>query len=332
MEATPFKAKSNESVNIVIRVEKIDKIRLTIPSLSKEEVIEKDENGDFRLVLENKRGDYEANLEAGNTTTPFTIRKEYFDSAVPEQLEVMSFNCRFDVFHDCCDKSWRIRAPLIIKTILKYKPALISLQETDIYQRQLLEKELYPFYLHFGIPRDGKKEEGNGILYRPDILTFINGENFALSDTPDVIGSSHWGEGNRRICTLARFKSPYGKDILEVFSIHLDYESEKSRINSIKLIKSKIKKTPIENVILIGDFNDTENSQTIQMTKEGMNQAGEGDPQMTFHNFTGLAIEKDDYIFVGENMKPTNYRLIKDEYDEVFPSDHFPIMCDILFN
>jgi len=117
----------------------------------------------------------------------------------------------------------------------------------------------------------------------------------------------------------------------------LDHESVSSQRNSADLITRHIEQIcgDCKNVILMGDFNVTEDNETVEIIRRyGLklkdtctSQSYQQKERGTFHSFSGDKNGlKIDYIFAHPSMKVNEFSIIRDNVKNRYPSDHFPIM------
>ena len=88
-------------------------------------------------------------------------------------------------------------------------------------------------------------------------------------------------------------------------------------------------------VVLTGDFNSEPGGDTykaftrvLQDTRTQV-KAPQG-PRLTFHDFTGMADRRIDYIFV-RGFTPLRAEVRTDHSGKLYPSDHFPVVADLRF-
>ena len=118
---------------------------------------------------------------------------------------VMSFNIRVGTANDG-ENNWSKRRGLAFDVIRDYGADVVGLQEAVRFQIDDI-REALPEYDETGVGRDDGTTRGEHccILYRSDRLEVDESDTFWFSDTPEVPGSSHWGNAYIRICTWARF-------------------------------------------------------------------------------------------------------------------------------
>ena len=245
---------------------------------------------------------------------------------------------------------------IVCEILRKYESAIAGLQEAYRFQIDDMRKIL-PEYNEIGVGRDDGAERGeySAILYRKDLFDVNESGTFWLSDTPEVPGSSHWGNANIRICTWARFIENRSQKAFYVFNLHLDHVSQVSREKSVQLVIKQIQERKYKNPFIItGDFNSGENNPAIQYLKGNLS-FGDGStgpaknpfPMLdtfrvihpnaqetgTFNKFKGIRTgDKIDYIFTMPDMEVLDAQIIHDNTDARYPSDHFPVIATININ
>lgn len=257
------------------------------------------------------------------------------------KLRIMSMNVRYSRGKDGRN-IWTNRKHLVKEVLQKYHPDIIGFQEPLLDQMQDLIAML-PDYQHVGVGREDGEEEGefNPIFYRN--LTIEQSGTFWLSDTPQK-PSCTWG-GQTRICTWAVVSNPIP---LAFLNTHIEYEVLQAQMNSMELLLNHTREF-IDHmpVILTGDFNYYPNSEPYQMLSASMRDSYLEDPRnledtfVTCHNFTGIQRVNEqsdqgriDYIWLNGNVKVENSSILFDhpgDDPELYPSDHWPIICDMSF-
>ena len=116
----------------------------------------------------------------------------------------MTFNLRYASNQP--PNAWQAQRPVAKTLIESSNPDIIGTQEGLWQQVKDLEADL-PDYAWIGLGRDGgSRGEFMAIYYRRARLKPLEFDHFWLSDTPDRIGSTTWGNTNRRMVTWVRFK------------------------------------------------------------------------------------------------------------------------------
>ena len=123
----------------------------------------------------------------------------------PGTLCVMTYNLRFA--SPVPPNAWPQRRPIMRELIQNVSPDLIGTQEGLHHQLQDMASDL-PTYDWIGVGRDDGLEKGEfmAVFYRKKRLEPMTTNYFWLSDTPEVAGSSTWGNKNRRMVTTVKFR------------------------------------------------------------------------------------------------------------------------------
>lgn len=249
-------------------------------------------------------------------------------------FKVMSYNIRCKTFLDIGKKSWFYRADLIVKNIESVMPDILGLQEVTKEQYRYLKDSLggYSGIIEY---RDNMPwSEGCPIFFNAERYELKGTETFWLSDTPDKM-SKGWGADNYRICTEVIL---YDKKLdikLAVYNVHLDHKSEEAREKGIELVYKKILSKDNIPAILLGDFNMEEISEIYQhittFLKDVKYETLNGEIGNTYNNWgenkEGSPI---DYIMIlPETFNVDKYFILGQNYEGVYPSDHFPICVEL---
>jgi endonuclease/exonuclease/phosphatase family metal-dependent hydrolase len=252
-------------------------------------------------------------------------------------LRVMTFNVRLPVSQDG-DNAWERRQAVFIETIAQVQPDIIGMQE--LYQRQADHViEHLPDYAWFGIDRrGGHGDEHVGIFYRRDRFTVLDSGDFWLSETPGVAGSITWGNLFPRLVSWGLFEDKATGRRFHVLNTHLPYRAEdgEARLNAARLIAAWIARLPSDAaVVLIGDFNVTPDGPVHALLSDGLTDVRivapvTSGPDGTFHNFTGVADRRIDWILV-RGFRAQSARTVTTHRDGRYPSDHFPVVADLVF-
>ncbi len=263
------------------------------------------------------------------------------------ELHVMSFNIRYGTANDGPDH-WRNRKEQVFELIGRSDCDLIGLQEALRFQIDEIRAAV-PVYGEIGVGReDGRtKGEYSGILYRTDRLIVAEAGTFWLSDAPEVPGSMTWGNRITRICTWARFiHKPSGKAFYH-FNTHFDHQSQPSREKAAVLVARRIRdRQHPDPAIFTGDFNAGESNPAVRYLKGDLDLDGKTPVPFvdsfrllhpdatevgTFNAFKGTRTgDKIDYIFVQPGTKVLEARILYDNDNGSYPSDHFPITARLV--
>ncbi len=263
----------------------------------------------------------------------------------------MSFNIRYGTADDGPNR-WSNRSDLVVAVIREHTPAVLALQEALRFQLDTLVAAL-PNYGEIGVGRDDGAEQGEyaAILYDRDRLRVAADGTFWLSDTPDVPGSTSWGNRITRICTWARFEDRATGDEFHVFNVHLDHESQPSRERSVQLVADRLSRLPnADPLIVLGDFNAGEENPAFRYLVGDVSPSDafatappspglidtfrrarpEATAVGTFHGFAGDSSgDKIDAILVSSQWIVRDAAIVRMQRDGRYPSDHFPVLATL---
>lgn len=268
----------------------------------------------------------------------YKMTKDYFDISQKEQsgeITIVSSNVRCWSPTDFFKKSWFYRAGLLFETLKEQEPDIIGFQEvTKVHYKYLCEK--FRGYENVITYRDDSPlSEGCPIFYSTSRFECLDSGSFWLSKTPEV-KSKDWGSACYRICSYVILKQKSDSKKLLVFNTHLDHISDEARINGINVVLQKISEFGNIPSIIMGDFNADEQSSTYAAAINSFNDAkyltSNPDKSATFQKFgKELDNENIDYFMISKSgIEVKDYQIIKKTYDNVYPSDHFPIKTDLV--
>jgi endonuclease/exonuclease/phosphatase family metal-dependent hydrolase len=262
--------------------------------------------------------------------------------ATQDEFRVMTFNIRNSKAPDE-ENAWPHRKHSVAQAIEKGRADFVGLQEVYVDQKLFLESAL-PAYQWLFRTREQTIDAGEAtpLLYRKDRWTVDKEEagHFWLSDSPELPGSSSWGNEIPRMVTWARFVDKRSQLGIYVYNSHLDHQSIESRKRSTQLLmeKARGRKHQTEPVVLLGDFNADEDSEALRSivhvsesfvdvlrTWQEASQA-----HGTSHGFTGTQNGKRrDYIFSASSLGIVEAQTLVEKFAGRYPSDHFPVAATL---
>lgn len=253
--------------------------------------------------------------------------------------DVMTFNIRLDVPSDSLN-SWQHRKDNVAGMIRYYEPDIIGMQE--VLHSQLVDlTERLPRYTAVGVGRADGKMAGEycSLFFKTDHFELLKEGNFSLSETPLKFGVKGWDAAYERMATWAVLKDKATGQKFICVNTHLDNEGKLARKEGLKLVLVKAKELggglP---VIVMGDFNDTAESESIRiMDRNGMkNTQGTAavvyGPSWSFHDFGRLNMAERpliDHIYVSTPIDVNKYRVVNDTPEYGYLSDHNPVLVNI---
>lgn len=257
------------------------------------------------------------------------------------KLTIMSFNLRYGTASDG-ENSWPNRDHLVMDVFDRRQADVVGVQEALEFQLNEITSN-FPRYGVIGVGRDDGRTKGeySAILYDTRKFTIDSSGTFWLSDTPEVVASTSWGNSITRICTWARLIDRESGDAFYIFNAHLDHRSQASREESTKLVAQRIAQRAHDDpVILTGDFNAGETNTAITYLHND-----ESGPQLvhtyravhpdettvgTFNGFKGTDDgEMIDHIFVSDSLKVLDAGIDRSNDQGRYPSDHFPVWAQV---
>ena len=265
-----------------------------------------------------------------------------FTARAAETLRVMTFNLRYINSGDRGDKAWTARRDASAELIKKDAPDFLGTQEAF---RVMLDdvKARVPGYAEIGVGREDGKTKGEyaAILYREAAWEMKESGTFWLSDTPEVVASSSWGNKVTRICTWGKFRSKATGGEVFVFNAHLDHESQPAREKGAALILKRIvERGSNAPVIVMGDFNAAPDNAAMKTMVQGppvltdvwaaRHKDAKTAESGTFHGFEGRRDgARIDYILTTAEWEPGEAAILNEAKDGKWPSDHYPVRATL---
>lgn len=236
---------------------------------------------------------------------------------------------------------WDARRPRAVALIRAHTPDVIGTQEGLFPQVQGLEDDL-PEYAWVGLGRDGgSRGEFMAVFYRRDRLRVAGYDHFWLSDTPDTVGSSTWGNHNRRMVTRVRFADRADGDRpFTLVNTHFDFDPDWHERGATLLLARTADLSADEPAIVTGDFNaGASRSRCHEVLvgsggwRDAWDESAERGPAIgTFHGYGPAVPDGDriDWILLKGPVHAHATRIVTDGADDgAFPSDHFPVVSDL---
>lgn len=254
-------------------------------------------------------------------------------------LRVMTFNLRYA--GQTPPNSWPERRPVMRDCIRQAAPDLIGTQEGLFAQLKDMASDL-PGYQWIGLGREGgSKGEFMAVFYLADRFEPMAYDHFWLSDTPAVIGSTSWGNTNRRMVTWVRFRERGSGREFFFWNTHLDNAVELARQKGAALIVERAGQLATNlPLLLTGDFNSPAGDSAaydILVTKGGFAdtwQLARERVHEKLNTFNGFkppveAGSRIDWILARGPVAVEKIEIITFAANGQFPSDHFPVMATL---
>lgn len=265
----------------------------------------------------------------------------------PIVVKAITFNIRLSRANDGPDQ-WDQRKRTVAESIRRFAGDFVGIQEAWPEQIHYLRSQL-PQYEMIARSRDENAEWGEAVplAWRRDrwrIDPLAHG-TFWLSDTPDVPGSKTFGNSLPRVVTWGRFLTAGSERGIYVYNTHFSHVSESARRQSAAMLVRHIAaRVCPEPVVVLGDINAGESSETMQHLKGPLPgssvrlidtfRAVHPDAQLvgTFHNFHGVRSgQKIDYVLATSDATVLDAQILHDQLEGRYPSDHYPVTATISF-
>jgi endonuclease/exonuclease/phosphatase family metal-dependent hydrolase len=202
----------------------------------------------------------------------------------------MTFNIRYDrpAAQPGDLDYWPDRIAPLQDVLRREVPTILGVQEALHHQLVVIEAALPASYRMIGAGRDGgSRGEYSPIFYDAQRLQLIEWDQFWLSDTPRLIGSSTWGNGVTRIVTWGRFRDTVTQREMLLVNTHFDHESHNACVRSAAAVLDLVRFfRPRLPSIVMGDFN----------SDAGTSPA--------YRSFVGSGVLGDAWVLADEHLTP----------------------------
>lgn len=255
-----------------------------------------------------------------------------------KSLRVMTYNLRNN--SDVPPNSWAERQKLILGLLERENPDIIGTQECLHEQVQDM-KTMLPDYDTIGLGRSGGSNgEFMSIFFKKSRLKVLAYNHFWLSDTPDTVASCSWGNDVTRMVTWIHFQDLETGQQFYHLNTHLDHISVNARVKGAELILEKVDMfDPELPIIITGDFNTESGSEPHKVFVDKGKLRDTWDVAIqrvnkdlgTFNDFSDPTGGEDriDWILIRGNIQTGIIKIINDQVNGLFPSDHFPVMVEL---
>ena len=245
------------------------------------------------------------------------------------RFSLMTVNVRFGLA-DTGTHSWNNRKNAFASLLNDWHADFIAMQEVNDFQAAYF-KSLLPDYGVIGERIPAPSFWQNVLIFYHRDWQCQKHQRFFLSHAPDIpsrMVESRWP----RQCVMGRFN----KDGFQVTCIntHFDF-AEQVQQQSARIILDRLADfSPDDNPqFLTGDFNAGPESACHRIFTEAAGRSAEpfrdvfqNDVSGTFHKFTGRAVsDRVDWILWRQGARLKDKRIITDQFDGIYPSDHFPV-------
>lgn len=280
-------------------------------------------------------------VSLGASTTPQANAADDLD------VRVITMNIRYNNPGDG-PNTWPERKDWVGELLTDARPDVIGMQEVLVGQFRDLQERL-PDYSSTFVGRDRGDERGEGcpIFFRSERFDQVDLKTLWLSPTPEQVGSKGWDAALPRVFTHLTLKEKATGRTLHVFNTHFDHQGEEARQQSGLLLHDWIKDHVESDAwVAMGDLNATPDSQPLKFLLQGSdvesNQPRFQDaraiastiegPNSTWNGFNEIVPDRRiDFVIVGEGTQVPSFKIDEQTREGRFPSDHLPIIVDLVF-
>lgn len=253
-------------------------------------------------------------------------------------IRVATFNLRMDTPKDSLN-SWPNRKDFVNHLIQYHDFDIIGTQEG--FHHQLQDISRLKEYAFYGSGRDDGKTKGehSAIFYKPAKFQLLKSGDFWFREDSSKPGLGWDATCCNRIASWVKLKDKKSGKEFYVFNAHYDHQGVIARKESSKLMLRKINEIAKgSTVIVTGDFNSTPDSEAIQTMKTQLldsyeiTQLKPYGPVGTTNSFqfTAPMDKRIDFIFVTKNIGVKKYAVLTDFLHQRYPSDHLPVVADLV--
>ncbi len=244
---------------------------------------------------------------------------------------VATFNMK-NSYSPAPSKNWIKRADASVELIKDNMLDVIGMQELTPRTKNYLEEKLHEFYFIGDLRGSlGITDEYNSILLKKGMFGLIDYNTYSLSNNIYKKGSKFPLDFFPRICTLVHVINEGNKHL--IINTHLDNLFNHNRKLQLEVLNEiiKLEKQNDEDIVVMGDFNMRLTGALEMFRKENKLTSLETKTLGgSFRNFNKR--EPIDYVLVSKNIEILESELITNKYNDIYPSDHYPVMVNIKKN
>lgn len=249
-------------------------------------------------------------------------------------LTLATYNVRYDTPDDVA--GWKVRRDRVVETLTAVSPHVVALQEPLAHQLADLDAAL-PDHEFYGVAREDGDSEGEYVPVGVDTtrLAVEDWHTYWLSETPEEPGSKSWDAKHPRIATGVDVRDRETGHRFRVLAVHFDHEGATAREEAAAIVADRVSDAD-RPIVVAGDLNCGPGEDPVAVLRDdgGLRDAREhapdpAGPAETYHEFTGDAHERIDYIFLPDGADVLAYRTV--DADAPYPSDHWPVVVDVAF-
>lgn len=273
-----------------------------------------------------------------------SCKKSRGPDAPGQVVKVASFNVRYNNANDE-GNLWKDRRNHVAGILQHYQFDVFGAQEPRYDQLQDMVR-LSPDYAYLGRSRTGEETSGEfaPIFYNKQRVEILKSGQFWLTEKDRSKPNTGWDASLPRTCIWAKVRHKAANVTFFVFNIHFDHKGTQARKESTQLMLKLVPQIAAGfPYFLLGDFNYDQNSGNYALLEnsaaftDGYTVAKEhiNGNRGTLNNWDPNSTTKEriDHIFVAERTGPEirKHQIITDSFGGKLPSDHFPVMTEVVF-
>ncbi len=184
------------------------------------------------------------------------------------------------------------------------------------------------------------------IIFASPRFSLITGAAYWLSETPYVPGSKSWDNSKHpRVVNWMRLQDMASGVQFRILNTHFDQKGQVAREHSADMVVNDARAFPSDfPQIFTGDLNADEPNKALDILRAGgwldtwATLYGPGQPGFTAHDFLGSNFVakgklghtgKIDWIFCRGNVTPIWSKIIRDQQNGIYPSDHYFVVAEL---
>lgn len=173
------------------------------------------------------------------------------------------------------------------------------------------------------------------VLYRKSRLELVDQDWFFFSDTPDVIYARTFNGSYPAFASLATFIDKPTGQAVHFVNVHFEFKSRSNRVQSAELVVNRVQAVldAGEKVVFIGDINARHGARTQDI----LAAAGWDFLPVkgaTYHLNSGVHLfGAIDHIALSDGLSVVGApHVLRQKFDGRWPSDHYPVVADIVID
>lgn len=249
-------------------------------------------------------------------------------------MKIISYNLRNSTaVHP--DAPWPERLELLLAFLEQEQPTVLGTQEGFVDAINDIATGLPDHYAWKGQGRrGGDEDESCAVFYDTRRIEVLDVAHQWLSDTPDEVASTTWGNELPRMFTALTVRDRTTDDVLEMVNTHFDHVSERARARSAEQLRDWVLAAEAagRRSIVMGDFNaaagDCPEYDILLETplRDSYVDAGTDQGIGTFNSYRAPAAgPRIDWILTSPDLKLESARIIDNRAPGGYPSDHLPV-------